>query len=87
MTTKGRMTMRTVFALLALLAVFVTLMAVSSASAHRSRCHQSHACPSDHATYRWGSQRLLCVKPTSDERTARFKIRVRYGGLIYWCRR
>jgi hypothetical protein len=26
-------------------------------------------------------------KPTSDERTAKFNIRVRHGGLIYWCRR
>jgi len=58
-----------------------------TASAHRNACHSAHRCPSDHATYRWGPQRLLCVKPTSEKRTARFKIRVRHAGLTYWCRR
>jgi hypothetical protein len=34
---------------------------------HRHTCHIHHVCPSDHATYRWGPRRLLCVKPTSDK--------------------
>jgi len=78
---------------LALLVVFVALSLSATASAntsgvtHRASCHRVHACPSDHATYRWGTNRLLCVKPTSEERTKAFKIRIRYGGLIYWCRR
>jgi hypothetical protein len=61
--------------------------AAGPASAHRSWCHSKHDCPSDHATYRWGSKRLLCVKPTSDKRNASFRIRVKYGGLTYWCKR
>ena len=78
-------------ALLTLSVVFALAMFAAAtpqpASAHRAGCHTKHSCPSDHATYRWGPKRLLCVKPTSDERTARFKIKVRYGGLVYWCRR
>ena len=62
-------------------------IAVDSASAHRSWCHSRHDCPSDHATYRWGPKRLLCVKPTSDKRNASFRIRVRYNGLTYYCKR
>lgn len=67
------------------LATLAAAMMAQPASAHRSGCHPQYACPSDHATYRW--QGKLCVKPTSEKRTAAFKIRVRYGGLIYWCRR
>lgn len=59
----------------------------STASAHQNRCHQSHACPSDHATYAWGPKRLWCVRPTADERTSRFKTRVVYDRLTYFCRR
>jgi hypothetical protein len=61
--------------------------AASPASAHRHGCHRWHSCPSDHATYRWGPKRLLCVKPTSEKRNASFRIRVRYSGLTYWCKR
>ena len=57
------------------------------ASAHRSGCHSKHECPSDHATYRWGPKRLLCVKPSSDKRNATFKLSVRYAGLPYLCKR
>jgi hypothetical protein len=57
----------------------------SAAPAHRNGCHVKHTCPSDHATYRWRG--LLCVKPTSDERTAAFKRRVVYGGKTYFCRK
>lgn len=64
-----------------------TATTASAGVQHRSGCHVEHSCPSDHATYRWGPRRLLCVKPTSDERTAKFKIRVRYGGLTYWCKK
>lgn len=76
--------------------VVLTALAVSAfafgysadpASAHRARCHQAHTCPSDHATYRWGPKRLLCVKPTSDKRNATFKTSVRYAGLPYLCKR
>jgi hypothetical protein len=52
---------------------------------HRSRCHQNHTCPSDHATYRWRG--LLCVKPTSDKRNSTFKRRVVYAGRTYYCKR
>ena len=38
----------TAFAALAFAAV-----TPDQAQAHRSRCHQAHTCPSDHATYRW----------------------------------
>ena len=81
--------MRYVLAQLALIATLSVAGSVSAseAQAHRAGCHTKHSCPSDHATYRWSAKRLLCVKPTSDERTRRFTIKVRYGGLVYWCRR
>ena len=56
-----------------------------AASAHRSWCHSSHSCPSDHATYRWRG--LLCVKPTSDARDSTFRRRVVYDGRTYYCKR
>ena len=55
------------------------------ASAHRAWCHQQHTCPSDHASYRWGPNKLLCVKPTSEYRTDKFKTRVSYDGQLYLC--
>jgi hypothetical protein len=61
------------------------LFAVAPASAHRSRCHQRHTCPSDHATYRWRG--LLCVHRTADERNRTFRKRVVYGGRVYFCKR
>jgi len=63
------------------------------AEAHRSRCHQAHTCPSDHATYRWYGRaggrlgRWLCVHRTADERNRTFRIRVVYGGRVYFCKR
>jgi hypothetical protein len=61
------------------------------AEAHRSGCHRSHSCPSDHATYRWRQpstgQMLLCVAPYADERNSTFGTRVAYQGRTYWCRR
>jgi hypothetical protein len=56
-----------------------------TASAHRSWCHSKHACPSDHATYRWRG--LLCVAPYSDKRNSSFKRRATYGGRTYYCKR
>jgi hypothetical protein len=44
---------------LAALVLVVGSVRTDSANAHRSRCHQNHTCPSDHATYRWRG--LLCV--------------------------
>jgi len=67
--------------------------AAGPASAHRSGCHAAHSCPSDHATYRWYGRaggrlgRWLCVKPTSPKRNSTFRIRVRYAGLTYYCKR
>jgi hypothetical protein len=67
--------------------VIVAALAVVSdpAGAHRSGCHGHHSCPSDHATYRWHG--WLCVKPSADERTSRFRHRIRYGGHTYYCHR
>jgi hypothetical protein len=75
------------------LATFTAGYAAGPAAAHRHGCHRAHTCPSDHATYRWSGRaggrygRWLCVKPTSPKRNATFRIRVRYGGLTYWCKR
>lgn len=78
-----------VLAALALLTVAVLAFGYTAkpANAHRNACHTRHTCPSDHATYRWGTQRLLCVKPTSSKRNATFRKRIRYGGLTYFCKR
>jgi hypothetical protein len=54
-----------------------------SADAHRSGCHRSHSCPSDHATYKWRG--LYCVSPASGESTAGPSKRVRYAGRTYYC--
>ena len=78
----------TAFAALAFAAV-----TPDQAQAHRSRCHQRHTCPSDHATYRWRGRiggvtaRWLCVHRTADERNRTFNRRVRYGGRVYYCKR
>lgn len=61
--------------------------AAPTADAHRSGCHRWHSCPSDHATYRWGPKKLLCVAPYSDKRTSAHTIRVVYEGRAYLCRR
>jgi hypothetical protein len=71
---------------LPLVALAAALAALpTSAGAHRNICHTHHACPSDHATYRWNGQ--LCVKPSSPENDGSFPKRVRYGGLPYLCKR
>jgi hypothetical protein len=69
-----------IFAVAALFAwlAFATV-APDQAQAHRSRCHQAHTCPSDHATYRWYGRaggrlgRWLCVHRTAEERNRTFK--------------
>ncbi|HEY7621197.1 MAG TPA: hypothetical protein VH834_15575 [Solirubrobacteraceae bacterium] len=61
------------------------LVPAGTAGAHRNVCHMHHACPSDHATYRWHG--LLCVKPTSPKNDGSFHKRVRQGGLPYLCKR
>lgn len=78
-----------VFVVLVCLAasVFAFGYAAEPASAHRAHCHLKHECPSDHATYRWGPQHLLCVKPTSENRDASFKMRVLYSSRAYLCQR
>jgi hypothetical protein len=89
---RGLLLTVTLSAVLALLA-FAFGYAAAPASAHRNICHLHHTCPSDHATYRWYGRaggrlgRWLCVKPTARERNATFRIRVRYGGYTYWCKR
>jgi hypothetical protein len=65
--------------------VALSLASASPAGAHRSGCHSHHTCPSDHATYYWRG--WLCVKPTADERTSRFRHRIRYRGYTYYCHR
>jgi hypothetical protein len=81
------------FAASLLAALAFGAVAPNGAQAHRSRCHQAHTCPSDHATYRWYGRaggrlgRWLCVHRLADERNATFRIRVVYGGRTYYCKR
>src|SRR5262249_18825456 len=66
--------------------VFTVVLAAGTgeASAHRSGCHRWHSCPSDHHTYPWHG--LWCTS-YSYERLASDRIRVTYGGRVYWCHR
>jgi hypothetical protein len=77
--------MRVVVLLAVLAAALVATGTALGGVTHRHRCHINHTCPSDHATYRWRG--LLCVKPTSDERTSAFRRRVVYSGRVYFCHR
>jgi hypothetical protein len=72
-------------AAVAVLAVAIMLALSAPAGAHRSWCHSRHYCPSDHATYRWRG--LVCVSPSAEERTSRFRKRVRYHGRTWYCHR
>jgi hypothetical protein len=76
---------------LAAVAGAVAAIPAAPASGHISFCHLRQTCPSDHASYRWRNphtgSRLLCVKPTADERDSSFKIRVVWQGRTYWCKR
>jgi hypothetical protein len=82
-------TLRLALSTVAIMAVAALTLgfAAAPATAHLSWCHSRHTCPSDHASYRWGPSRLLCVKPTADERDSTFRIRVRYAGRTYYCKR
>jgi hypothetical protein len=71
-------------AAVAVAAIAPALLVPAVAPAHRSWCHSSHACPSDHATYTWHGK--WCVKPSAEERTNAFKKKVRYAGLTYYCK-
>jgi hypothetical protein len=76
---------------LAALTGAVAAIPSTPASGHVSFCHLRHTCPSDHASYRWRDPntgtRLLCVKPSADERDSGFKTRVVWQGRTYWCKR
>jgi hypothetical protein len=63
-------------------AVFATLVVVTPASAHRSWCHSSHSCPSDHHTYAWNG--LYCTS-YADERLATDTRTVFSDERRYWC--
>ena len=63
-------------AAVALLAAFAfAAVAPNQAQAHRSRCHQAHTCPSDHATYRWYGRTRLAVKSIRGAGSLRRKVR------------
>jgi hypothetical protein len=62
------------------------IQTAEACTTHRSFCHATHECPSDHHTYRWGTLRLLCTS-YRDERTARDRFVVRYGDRAYYCHR
>lgn len=57
-------------------------MSAPVANAHRNGCHPDKSCPSDRATYKWRG--VLCVKKAN--RTATYKVRVRHGGIVYYCK-
>jgi hypothetical protein len=84
-TLPGAVSLRGVAVSTVILVLVAGSIVTSSGFAHRSGCHSKHACPSDHATYRWRG--LLCVSPTADERTNAFKRRVVYASRVYYCRK
>jgi hypothetical protein len=67
---------------LSVAAVLATLAVVAPASAHRSWCHSSHSCPSDHHTYPWNG--LYCTSYAA-ERLATDTRTVFNDGRRYWC--
>jgi hypothetical protein len=89
------LTTRTILVAVVVALLFaLAVLAVSlprTAEAHRSGCHRSHSCPSDHATYRWRQPStgamLVCVAPYADERNSAYRKRIVYQGRTYWCRR
>jgi hypothetical protein len=71
---------------LALLAAGVAL----SGTAHRSPCHSSHSCPSDHHSYVWfdaAGQGWDCAKVGAPEVSAADTQRIYHDGLAYQCHR
>jgi len=71
-----------VAALAAAAAVVVAVSVPKQAAAHRSGCHRSHTCPSDHHTYPWHG--LWCTSYASERLPSDTKA-VTYGGIFYWC--
>jgi len=71
------------------LALLAAGLAVS-ANAHRSPCHLSHSCPSDHHSYVWfdsAGQGWDCAKVGASEVGPADTQRIYYDGLAYQCRR
>jgi hypothetical protein len=71
------------------LALLATGVAVSGTS-HRSPCHSSHSCPSDHHSYVWfdaAGQGWDCAKVGAPEVTAADTQRIYHDGLAYQCHR
>lgn len=68
----------------AILAVAAFGGTASAGTSHRSPCHTTRTCPSDHHTYRWSAKRLLCTSYRS-ERVPADKIRVVVSSHVYWC--
>lgn len=59
-----------------------------SATNHRSPCHSSHSCPSDHHSYVWydaAGQGWDCAKPGAPEVTSADTQTIFYDGLRYLC--
>jgi hypothetical protein len=56
---------------------------LTAASSHRSPCHGSHSCPSDHHSYPYDGG-LYCTS-YADERLASDTRTVVYDGRTYWC--
>jgi hypothetical protein len=54
----------------------------SASSSHRSWCHSSHTCPSDHHTYAWNG--LYCTS-YADERLVTDTRTVFYKAMRFWC--
>jgi hypothetical protein len=67
---------------LLLAAVLAALVVTAPASAHRSWCHSSHSCPSDHHSYTWHG--LYCTS-YADERLVTDRRTVFYDARRYWC--
>jgi hypothetical protein len=63
-------------------AVLAALVVAAPASAHRSWCHSSHSCPSDHHTYPWDG--LYCTSYAA-ERLVTDKRTVFDDNRRYWC--
>src|SRR5262249_45903418 len=79
----GRRTkMKLVMSLAALAATATTFVVAGPASAHRSWCHSSHSCPSDHHSYLWHG--VYCTS-YADERLVTDRRTVFYDARRYWC--
>jgi hypothetical protein len=69
----------------------VSLVVVSSGSAHRSGCHSAHTCPSDHHTYVWTDPgtglNWDCAEPGAKEYDPSLDTTtIVWEGLTYYCR-